>query len=121
MTQNTLISRIKKVFGADNVSNINKWVGISFTKYHPRVSFEYKDNSFYADGIPKKDANSKDSYNVFRYRGLSSSYDKWMSDKLNGLNVEDVEKMTKRIKKKATVLPKKKMKLEDFIEHISKQ
>lgn len=117
MTQNTLITRIKKVFGAENISNINKFRGLTKTKHFPTISFKYKKNFFKTEGIPRrKKVGDKDKYIVFRYMYNSSSKDNWMTNKLNEFNIKDVENITKRIRKTSTKLPKKKLKLEDFIE-----
>ena len=116
MTQNTLITRIEKTFGKNNISKITKWQGLIHSKQFPTVSFTYKNNDFVAEGTPKQLPElKKDLYEVFRYYGLSKVPDKWMTEKLDGFNINDVKTITKKIRNTATKLPKKKLRLEDVV------
>jgi len=119
MTQNTVITRIKKVFGKENISGISKVKNPSSkgpSREYYTIQFTYKGNLFMATGFPDNKIY-KEEYSVDRFDKKTnySSYDIWMAEKLDGTNVEDVKEITKKIKKKATVLPKKTMKLESTL------
>ena len=53
MTQDTVIQKIKKTLGSENVSNIRKWKDEEYVKKYPSVSFVYNKKNYVATGYPK--------------------------------------------------------------------
>jgi len=116
VTQNTVLWRVQKVLGKKNISNVKKPNLRKYETQSPHISFIYKGDKYRVVGSEY----SKNIYVAIEDSPLiTSNKAKELEERLNGTNINDVKKMTKKIKEKATVLPKKK--IESFIEHVSKQ
>jgi hypothetical protein len=112
ITQDTVIEKIKKTLGAENVSDIKKWSEEPNVSEYPSVSFIYNKNNYIATGFPQEGKPGKRYVIHFdKKRGRSLSIDFKLTRMFTDLDVEDAKEISKKIRDTATKLPSKTLRL----------